>query len=143
MYKCFDLMEVQQQHAMKLVHVLKDVLLRIHHGSFSLDDYYLMVNELLRGALTSMAAHFNQADTQLIAFKNNMEGMFHHWNALAPSLLHDGKWAAELTNIIAQAKDGKHKTEAEGSSLHSKGNEVMNRKSSISGNCQTTPLHHQ
>jgi hypothetical protein len=56
MCRHFDLMDLQQQHAVDLVHALKDILLHIHHDSFFLDDYYLVINELLRGALTSLAS---------------------------------------------------------------------------------------
>jgi hypothetical protein len=106
MNRRFDLMDLQQQHAVDAARALKDVLLRIHHDSFSLDDYYLAINELLRGALTLLTVRFHRSNPLLIAFKNDMEGMFRHWNAMAPSPLHDGVWAAELTNIIATAKEG-------------------------------------
>jgi hypothetical protein len=77
MHRHFDLMDLQKQHAVDSVHALKDILLCIHHDSFSLDDYYLVINELLRGALTLLASQFNRLDTCLIAFKSDMEGMFH------------------------------------------------------------------
>jgi hypothetical protein len=62
MYRHFDLVDLQQQHAIDSACVLKDVLLHIHYDSFSLDDYYLRVNKLLRGALTSLSTHFDRMD---------------------------------------------------------------------------------
>jgi hypothetical protein len=59
MYRHFDLVDLHQQHAIDSAHALKDILLCIHHDSLSLDDYYLAINELLRGALTSLAACFD------------------------------------------------------------------------------------
>ncbi|KAF9511612.1 hypothetical protein BS47DRAFT_1394994 [Hydnum rufescens UP504] len=154
MYRCFDLMDLQQQYAMDSARALKDILLHIHNNSFSLDDYYLTINELLRGILTSFIAHFDKMDTCLITFKSDMEGMFHHWNSLAPSPLHEGMWTAKLTSIIACEKEDKHKeeqqpdvtvaqnasgqAEAEGSKSHSKGKEVVGRKPSGSSNCHST-----
>jgi hypothetical protein len=154
MYRRFDLMDLHQQHAIDSVCTLKDILLHIHHDSLSLDDYYLAINELLRGALTSLAAHFDRTDTHLIAFKSEMEGMFNHWNAMAPSPLHNGMWAAKLTNIIAQTKtdmrNAKAATEtvpgssqpnqmqAEGSGSGSKGKQVVCKKLVMTSNCQNT-----
>jgi hypothetical protein len=159
MYQCFDLMELQQQHAIDSACALKDVLLHIHHDSMSLDDYYLTINELLRGALTSLASRFNKSDTHLIAFKSDMEGMFCHWNSMALSPLHDGTWLAELTSIIAWMKQEKqtvdlelkpsslnmepNQVQAEGSCTHTKGQEVAGRKSFTSGNCQNSWPHHK
>ncbi|KAF9521095.1 hypothetical protein BS47DRAFT_1386788 [Hydnum rufescens UP504] len=149
MYRRFDLMDLQQQHAVDSARALKDVLLRIHNDSFSLDDYYLTINELLRGVLTSFVACFDKTDTHLIAFKSDMEGMFHHWNSLAPSPLHTGMWTAELTSIIARAKEEQHadvavaqnasgQADGRSSKSRSKGKEVAGRKASGSGNRHST-----
>jgi hypothetical protein len=154
MYWHFDLMEFQQQHAIDSACTLKDVLLRIHHDSMSLDDYYLAINELLRGALTLLAGWFDKSDTRLIAFKSDMEGMFHHWNSMALSPLHDGTWLAELTSIIAWMKQEKrmvdlapkpsslnmesNQVQAEGSRMHTKGKEVAGKKSFTSGKGQNS-----
>jgi hypothetical protein len=154
MYWHFDLMEFQQQHAIDSAHALKDVLLHIHHNSMSLDDYYLTINELLRGALTSLAGWFDKSDTCLIAFKSDMEGMFCHWNSMALSLLHDGTWSAELTSIIARMKQEKrtvdlapkpsalnmepNQVQEEGSHARTKGKEVAGKKSFASGKGQNS-----
>jgi hypothetical protein len=154
MYRHFDLMEFQQQHAIDSASALKDVLLHIHHDSMSLDDYYLTINELLRGALTSLASRFDKSDTRLIAFKSDMEGMFRHWNSMAPSPLHEGTWSAELTSIIAQMKQEKrmvdlapkpsalnmepNQAQEEGSHTRTKGKEVAGTKSFASGKGQNS-----
>jgi hypothetical protein len=153
MYQHFDLMEFQQQHAINSAHALKDVLLHIHHDLMSLDDYYVAINELLRGGLTLLAGRFDKSDTCLIAFKSDMEGMFHHWNLMAPSPLYDGTWLAKLTSIIAQMKQEKrmvdlvpkpsslnmepNQAQAEGSCMHTKGKEVAGKKSFTSGKGRT------
>jgi hypothetical protein len=158
MYRRFDLMDLHQQHAIDSVRTLKDVLLHIHHDSLSLDDYYLTINELLRGALTSLTARFDWTNTCLIAFKSEMEGMFNHWNVMAPSPLHNGMWAAELMNIIAQTKTDMHNAkaatetvpgssqpnqmQAKGSGSGSKGKHVVRKKLVMTGNHQNTkPCH--
>jgi hypothetical protein len=82
--------------------------------------------------------------------------MFNHWNAMAPSPLHNGMWAAELTNIIAQTKinmrNAKAATEtvpgssqpnqmqAEGSGSGSKGKQVVHKKLVVTSNHQNTKL---
>jgi hypothetical protein len=159
MYRCFDLVDLQQQHAIDSACALKDVLLCIHHDLLSLDDYYLAINELLRGALTTLAACFYRTDTCLIAFKSEMEGMFNHWNVMALSPLHNSMWAAELTNIIAQTKtdmrNAKAVTEtvpgssqpnqmqAEGSDSGLKGKQVVHKKLVMTSNRQNTKPHHK
>jgi hypothetical protein len=103
----FDSISVQQIHAMEAVHSLKDVLLRIHNDSFSLEDYYLMINELIHRALTSLSEHVDGSDLRLLALKAEVQSVFHHWNSIVPTSSTHSMWAAEIMNIIGKMKETK------------------------------------
>ncbi|KAF9508752.1 hypothetical protein BS47DRAFT_1397543 [Hydnum rufescens UP504] len=104
MFKQFDTIEVLQQQASDSAYLLKHILLRVHNKSMTLDNYYQMINELLIGALTTIAQKVDKLDPRFMALKSEIQNMFHHWNSISPTAAHDGAWVAEITNLIAKKK---------------------------------------
>jgi hypothetical protein len=88
-----------------VTYAIKDVLLRVHNDSFSLNDYFVVTNELLRGALTAMAQEIDRSDPRFAAFKLNVQSLFHQWNDIFPIPSYSNAWATEIINIIGEKKD--------------------------------------
>ena len=102
MYRRFDAIEVHQQQAADTAHAIKDVLLRVHNDSFSINDYFVATNELLRGALTALAQESDISDPRFTAFKLSIQSLFHQWNDISPVPSYSNAWATEIINIVGE-----------------------------------------
>ena len=102
MYRWFDAIDIHQQQAADTAYMIKDVLLRIHNDLFSLNDYFVAMNELLHGALMALAQETDRSEPHFAAFKLNIQLLFHQWNEISPVPSYLNAWAMEIINIVGE-----------------------------------------
>jgi hypothetical protein len=113
-YKRFDAVDVLQQQAIEAARALKDVLLRVHNDEFSMDDYYTVVHELMRGALTTMSHQYDPNDPRFETFKRDVRAMFTSWATLASIDRMSDVSMASLMEIVGKKKEATAVTHSQG-----------------------------